>query len=176
MLQRAIELKEELPGRSVRQIIDIMTAEGTVKPGAVARSTLDRHLKEAGMMDIPKRTPKGTRKLVKERPNQLWQGDIKYGPYVPDASGKPRRTYLFAFIDDCSRLIPHAEFYFDQKGHSLESCVRKGIVKRGVPEAVFVDNGKVFVSQVFHVACATLGVRHLTVAPFSPQRAKLSVG
>ncbi len=169
VFQRAIELKEELPGRSVRQIIDIMTAEGTIEPGEVARSTLGRHLKEAGMMDIPKRTPKGTSRFVKARPNQLWQGDIKYGPYVPDASGKPRRTYLFAFIDDCSRLIPHAEFYFDQKGHSLESCVRQGIVKRGVPEAVFVDNGKVFVSHVFRVACATLGVRHLTAAPYSPQ-------
>ncbi|MDD4337302.1 MAG: hypothetical protein PHH46_07955, partial [Firmicutes bacterium] len=42
-------------------------------------------------------------------------------------------------------------------------------VKRGVPEAVFVDNGKVFVSHVFRVACATLGVRHLTAAPYSPQ-------
>jgi len=41
----------------------------------------------------------------------------------------------------------------------LESCVRKAIVKRGVPEAIFVDNGKVFVSLVFRVACATLGVR-----------------
>lgn len=169
VLQRAIGLKEELPRRSVRQIIDIMTAEGTIEPGQVARSTLSRHLKEAGMMDIPKRTPKGTRRFVKERPNQLWQGDIKYGPYVPDSSGKPKRTYLFAFIDDYSRLIPHAEFHFGQKGHSLESCVRKGIVKRGVPEAVYVDNEKVFVSLVFRVACATLGIRHLPAAPYSPQ-------
>ncbi len=36
VLDRAIALKEELPSRSVRQIIDIMTAEGTIEPGEVA--------------------------------------------------------------------------------------------------------------------------------------------
>jgi bifunctional ADP-heptose synthase (sugar kinase/adenylyltransferase) len=36
VLDRVIALKEELPSRSVRQIIDIMTAEGTIEPGEVA--------------------------------------------------------------------------------------------------------------------------------------------
>ena len=169
VLDRAIALKEELPSRSVRQIIDIMTAEGTIEPGEIARSTLSRHLKEAGCMDLPKKSPKATRRFVKERPNQLWQGDLKYGPYIPDSTGKPRRTYLIAFIDDCSRLIPHAQFYLDQKGPSLEDCLKKAIIKRGVPEAIFVDNGKIFVSRQLRVACATLGVRHLTAAPYSPE-------
>ena len=115
------------------------------------------------------KSPKATRRFVKERPNQLWQGDLKYGPYIPDSTGKPRRTYLIAFIDDCSRLIPHAQFYFDQKGPSLEDCLKKAIIKRGVPEAIFVDNGKIFVSRQLRVACATLGVRHLTAAPYSPE-------
>ena len=75
---------------------------------------------------------------------------------------------LIAFIDDCSRLITHAEFYFDQDGHSLEHCLRRAILKRGIPEAVFVDNGKIFVSRVLRTACATLGVRHLAAAPYSP--------
>jgi putative transposase len=43
------------------------------------------------------------------------------------------------------------------------------IIKRGVPEAIFVDNGKIFVSRQLRVACATLGVRHLTAAPYSPE-------
>ncbi len=168
VLERASGLKAELPARSVRQIIDIMAAEGAIEPGSVSRSTLARHLKESGCMDIPRRPAKGVKRFVKAKPNQLWQGDLKYGPYVPDASGKPRRTYLIAFIDDRSRLITHAEFYFDQDGHSLEHCLRRAILKRGVPEAVFVDNGKIFVSRVLRTACATLGVRHLAAAPYSP--------
>jgi putative transposase len=169
VLERAAALKAELPVRSVRQIIDIMAAEGTIEPGSVSRSTLARHLKASGYMDIPRRPSKGVNRFVKAKPNQLWQGDLKYGPYVPDGSGKARRTYLIAFIDDCSRLITHAEFYFDQDGHSLEHCLRRAILKRGIPEAVFVDNGKIFVSRVLRTACATLGVRHLTAAPYAPQ-------
>lgn len=169
VLERAAALKSELPARSVRQLIDIMAAEGSIEPGSVSRSTLARHLKASGCMDIPRRSVKGVKRFVKARPNQLWQGDLKYGPYVPDGSGKVKRTYLIAFIDDCSRLITHAEFYFDQDGDSLEHCLRRAILKRGVPEAVFVDNGKIFVSRVLRTACATLGVRHLTAAPYAPQ-------
>ena len=41
------------------------------------------------------------------------QSDILYGPYLPDPKNPERkkRTYLAAFIDDHSRLVPHAEFY-----------------------------------------------------------------
>ncbi|WP_277995682.1 hypothetical protein [Moorella stamsii] len=39
--------------------------------------------------------------------NELWQGDIMYGPYL-EAGRRKRQTYLIAFIDDASSLITHA--------------------------------------------------------------------
>ena len=44
----AIQLKREVPKRSVRQIIMILELEGHVAPGVLARSTLERHLYKAG--------------------------------------------------------------------------------------------------------------------------------
>lgn len=42
------------------------------------------------------------------------QGDMLVGPYLPDIDrpGKYRRTALFCFIDDYSRLIPYGEFFW----------------------------------------------------------------
>ncbi|CAO0819724.1 hypothetical protein DFAR_1100018 [Desulfarculales bacterium] len=43
-------------------------------------------------------------------PNDIWQSDVMHGPMLLVVRNQ-RKTYLFAFIDDRSRLIVHAEFY-----------------------------------------------------------------
>jgi hypothetical protein len=47
--------------------------------------------------------------------NTLWQGDMSIGPYLTVGS-KKCRTFLFAFLDDCSRLIPHAPLFLPFPG------------------------------------------------------------
>jgi len=115
--------------------------------------------------------PRGCRRFRKEHRNCLWQADLKYGPYLPDPgkAKKLRRTYLLAFIDDYSRLVCHAEFYFEQKSEQLEHCLKRAILKRGIPDKLYVDNGKIFVSHWLRLACARLNVRHLAAAPFAPE-------
>lgn len=48
ILDRAIEIKQELPERSVRRIIRILEGEGIINKGCVSRSTLSRHLQKMG--------------------------------------------------------------------------------------------------------------------------------
>lgn len=48
LLQEAILLKREVPSRSINQIILILEMEERVPPGVLKRSTLQRHLFEAG--------------------------------------------------------------------------------------------------------------------------------
>ena len=74
-----------------------------------------------------------------------------------------------AILDDATRMPIHAEFYDNQKLPILEDAFRKGLLKFGVPEAVYIDNGKIFISKWFRIACGRLGVRHITTKPYSPQ-------
>jgi hypothetical protein len=122
-------------------------------------------------MKLSKAPVKGMKRFRKEYRNQLWQADLKYGPYLPDPKNpkKTKRTYLIAFIDDYSRLVPHAEFYEEQRLPALEDCFKKAILKRGIPNSIFVDNGKIFVSRWLRIACARLNIRHLTAAPYAPE-------
>ena len=46
---QAIQLKKEVPSRSVARIILILEMEGWVSPGVLRRSTLQRYLYKAGM-------------------------------------------------------------------------------------------------------------------------------
>ncbi len=73
------------------------------------------------------------------------------------------------FIDDATRLICHGQFYLDQRLPILEDAFRKALLKRGVPAAVYVDNGKIFVSKWFRMGCARLSIRHFNAQPYSPE-------
>jgi putative transposase len=171
IMDAAAVLKQELPQRSIRQIIEILEGEGRVKPGILKPSTVARHIVRLGLMRLTKEPSKGTRRFRKEYRNQLWQADLKYGPYLPDPRNPKKgiRTYLLAFIDDYSRLVPHAEFYLEQRLPALEDCLKKAILKRGIPNSIFVDNGKIFISRWLRIACARLNIRHLTAAPYAPE-------
>jgi transposase InsO family protein len=170
--EKAIALKKEAPQRGVAKIIRIMQTNGLIKPGDMKRSTLSRLFKEHGFdRKTLMRKHKIHRSFEAEHPNQIWQSDILYGPYLPDpkAPEKNKRTYLAAFIDDFSRLIPHAEFYWDEKFPALENTLKKALLKRGLPQIIYVDNGKIFSARRLDAVCAALGIRKISCRPYSPE-------
>lgn len=96
--------------------------------------------------------------------NQLWQGDTMFGPYV-QTNHKPKQAKLIAFIDDASRVVTHAEFFFDETVDSLTHALKSAFYKRGIPEQLYVDNGPAYTSQEITLICARLGIilRHTPV-------------
>jgi putative transposase len=171
ILAEAAGLKAELRERSTETVIAILEGENKIKDGEIARSTLARHLHNMGLTGKEVAPIKATRRFQKEHRNMLWQTDLKYGPFLPHPGNpsKHARTYLIAYIDDATRLICHAEFYLDQKLPIIEDSFRKAILKRGLPDKIYVDNGKIFVSQWFRMACAKLNISHIHTAPYSPE-------
>lgn len=169
-LKLAAELRQELPSRSAERLQQLLAAQGH----RVARSTLERQLRQRGLSG---REIKASQKVVAGRRfqrvgrNTLWQADLKYGPYLADPQhpDKKIRTYLVALIDDATRLVVQAEFYASQRLPVLEDALRKAIVRCGVPDNLYVDNGKIFISQWLRLACAKLGIRHLNTRPYSPE-------
>lgn len=91
-----------------------------------------------------------------------------HGPMVI-LEGKERKTFLFIFIDDNSRLIPHGEFYFRENLESLSDCLRKGLRKRGLPKKLYIDNGPSFRADQLGYATASLGIALIHSTPYRPQ-------
>jgi transposase InsO family protein len=172
VLEQAIALKEELPERSVRSIIRILEGENVISPDSISRSTLSHTLSARGYSAKQLRgagNSKPARRFVRKGRNTLWQGDVKYGPYIKDKQGVSHRTYLAAFIDDATRLITHSEFYFNHRVPIIEDCLRKAITKFGKPDSVYVDNGREYASTWMRVGCARLGINLTRTAPYSPE-------
>ena len=169
-LQMAAELRRELPARSAERIQHLLASEGY----RVARSTLERHLRRQGLSSREIKAEQkqvASRRFNRKGRNTLWQADLKYGPYLPDPDhpGRRMRTYLAAIIDDATRLVVHGEFYDNQKLPVLEDTLRKAVIRCGLPDNLYVDNGKIFVSQWLRLACAKLRIRHLNTKAYSPE-------
>ena len=117
-IEEAVKLRQELPTRSVRRIIEILEGEKTVKPGEVSRTSLNRHLIQRGygaaQLRAEGKSMQPASRFERKRRNGLWQADIKYGPTLA-ASGVKKKTYLLTIIDDKTRMVMHAEFYANQR-------------------------------------------------------------
>lgn len=100
---------------------------------------------------------------------QLWMSDVMHGPSVLGADGKrKKKTYLIAFIDDATRVIPHAQFAFAENTREFLPVFKVALLKRGLPQRLFVDNGANYRSRHFSIVCAKLGVALIHSRPFQP--------
>lgn len=174
ILEQAILLRREVPGRSVSQIIQILEWEGLVEPGKIKRSTLQEKLAEKGYstrhMRIYSDSGVAARRYQHRHRNQLLHSDIKYGPYLPiGPNGAKKQVYLVSFVDDATRLVLHGEFYPTLDQIIVEDCFRQAIMKYGVPEAVYFDNGKQYRTKRMNRICSKLGIRLLFAKPYSPE-------
>ncbi len=172
IVKEAVQLKREVPKRSIRQIIFILESEGYAAPGVIKPSTLQRYLQEAGMSKkaLKRYTEDGkpsSKRFCKDHRLELYQGDIKYGPIIRDKDGKQIKTYLSSVIDDHSRLILQSEWYDNQQSDIVEDTVHKAVLKYGVFDRFYVDNGKQYVSKYLEKSCARLGIRVLHTPPYS---------
>lgn len=174
IVEQAEILRKEVPARSVSQIIRILEMEGYAKPGELKRSTLQEHLLNNGYGAKQMRTysKKGlaSRRFQKPHRCMLYQGDIKYGPFLPIGSNHSKKqVYLAAFIDDATRYIVSAKFYKIQRAEIIEDSLRIAVMNFGKPDAIYVDNGKQYRSKCLQTACNKLGIRLLFTKPFSPE-------
>jgi putative transposase len=160
-------LKRENPHRSGTTLLRELALVSHV--GSVSPATLYRFLKQRGLTERQLLAPPARKKFEAEFSNQVWQSDMLFGPYVQHPGGGKRQAFLFAILDDASRLIPHAQFYVQQGLDALLDCLRQAIAARGVPVRLYVDNAKVYRSEQLARITASVGILLTHTPPYQPQ-------
>ena len=170
LMEQAVQLKREVPKRSVRQIIKILELEGWAQPGVLKQSTMQRHLYDAGlgkrqMKRYAEKRETSSRRFCRPHRMELLQGDIKYGPDLRTTSGELVKTYLSSLIDDHSRYIVQSEFYDNQRQEIVEDTFHKAVLKSGKFDCAYLDNGAQYTTEHLGKACAKLGIRIVHAKP-----------
>ena len=162
VVELACQLKREVPERSLDRLLRILEDTEAVEPGVVRRSTLHRALQRAGLSARLARVPdaEDLDRFEASAPNDLWQSDMLAGPWLPDPErpGKTRRAYLYAFLDDHSRLVLHGRWSFKGDLPALELVFRRSLQKYGVPKRVYYDNGATYRSGHMRQIVAEIGI------------------
>jgi transposase InsO family protein len=161
-----LRLREELPKATARALVEEMKKRHLAPdlPLSCVYRTLHRH----GLMTRDASPPENRRKFEAEMPNDIWQSDVLHGPTV-EVDGKKRKTYLIAFIDDHSRLIPYGAFYLSESIGSFLTSLEQAFLTRGLPRKLYVDNGAAFRSKHLEHILASLGIALVHSRPYKPQ-------
>jgi len=160
VLELAVALRKEVPERTAAQIAAIIAeAEGW----APHERTIQRHFARLGLRRGDPRPRRAYGRFEAAEPNELWVGDALHGPTV---SG--RKVYLFAFVDDCSRVATGYRWGHVEDTLRLEAALRQGVAARGVPARLYVDNGSPFASRQLLRACACLRIVLVHSTPGEP--------
>lgn len=164
LVEQAIQLKREVPKRSINQIIYILELEGQVAPGILKRSTLERYLYKAGfgvrqMQMYNDSRQSSSKRFCKPHRMILIQGDIKYGVKLPiGKNGALVQTYLSSAIDDHSRYVIQSQFYDNQQESIVEDTFRKVILKAGKFDTCYFDNGSQYIAKQLKLSLGKLGI------------------
>ena len=101
--------------------------------------------------------------------NALWHLDFHHGSIkILDSSGEWRKPLLLCILDDHSRLVCHAQWYFDETAETLVHGVMQALQKRGLPRALMSDNGPAMISAEFTEGLSRLSIVHEPTLPYSP--------
>lgn len=103
--------------------------------------------------------------------NELWQADTMHGPAIQQPNGRWRKTFLIAFLDDASRVITHAQWFYHDDTANMIEAFKSALFKRGKPERLYFDNGSNYTSKEILQACIRLNI-HLSHAPIRDGAAK----
>jgi len=157
------------PSMPVTVLYEKLAGEGIIDPLAISRSSVYRYVEDMNLSGAftESSEKKEIRRFSHEKVGELFQVDFMYGPVIKDR-GKRVRTYLHAFLDDCSRYPVWSQFYTSQNFETLRHCFKEAVLRRGVPRLVYSDNGKIYRSQQFEFICASLGCTLIHSEPFVP--------
>jgi len=167
-----LKAKEDNPALSVQLVIRQARQSPEVPPELpLPPSTVHRLLARHGLMQRPKDSPEDQdrRRFAFQSAGELWMSDVMHGPSVTVEGRVRRKTYLLAFLDDATRAIPQAAFALSENTATFLPVLKQAILRRGLPQRLYVDNGANYRSHHLALVCAKLGIALIHARPYRPQ-------
>lgn len=170
--QALLEWRQKYPQLKIKVLVRQLTEKGILQAGtfslpSVYRLLAAHQLDARSIKHNPPDQSGPTKAFECALANELWMTDMMFGPTLKLAGGKVIHTRLFALIDDCSRLVPHAQYYDSEKLCWFLDCFRQGLARRGFPDKLYTDQGKIFTSYHLQIVCANLGVKLCHAKPYA---------
>jgi transposase InsO family protein len=168
-----LHLVKERPTRTVPKLRTLLVADSLFaqRVEAVSDRSIYRFLLEHGLSQKTRHAllcedgRMSFHRFQAARPLDLVQGDARDGIWLDMKDGK-RKTYLFVWVDDYSRKILSGRYYFDEKLPRMEDTFKRMVLRWGIPQKVYLDNGSVYIAKQFAWILAQLQTAKLHHKPY----------
>lgn len=165
-----LTIKEENPELTVPLVIKKARSSGEVAETVrLPESTVYKLLVRHGLTKKQAAPSKDHRRFSYQHAGELFMSDVMHGPAIKTAGGRKRKTYLIAFIDDATRVVPYAAFTHSENTAAFLEVLKQAVLRRGIPMRLFVDNGSAFRSHHLSLVCAKLGITLIHARAYSPE-------
>lgn len=167
-----LELRKARPEASTDSLIRaVLLVLGEAAVPRLSRSTVYRFLAaNAPRQRHETRGEPDARAFTYEHPGDLWVADVMHGPRLLVKGRRERpRTYLHAFLDDATRVVPFAAFYRAENAACFTDAFKQALLRRGLPRRLYCDNGATYRTRHLQVVCATLNVALIHSRPYRPR-------
>ena len=164
VLALAEALKREKPGRTAAQVRRVLQVTSGWAPSDRTLQRLFERLELNAPAPGPQEDQHAFGRFECTRPNEMWTGDTLHGPVIGGA-----KAYLFAFLDDHSRAVMGARWAHHDDVVRMAAAFRPALQRRGVPQAIYLDNGSPFVDAWLLRGCAVLGIKLIHSRPGRPE-------
>ena len=158
---------EKYPKITTKNIYNKLVDENYIKEEEISIYSVYRYIKTNDMLR-KKVIKEERRRYEKEHPNDVWQADTSYGPYII-IDDKKYRTYLIHFIDDNSRLVVGHGFFLSDSAINVQKVFKSAISTYGLPKQLYLDNGKSYSNDQLKLICARLPVKLTHTHAYDPE-------
>lgn len=166
-VELVLNMKREDPGRSAALIKKELIQAEVISSHTASVSTISRLLRKHGLSgpQLELETPARYRWRASSC-NALWQVDALHGPTVIDpATGKKKKAIIFGLLDDKSRLAVRLWAGFKENQEAFLSVLYEAMARRGIPDALLLDNHGSFTGHDVKVVCAKLKINLIYARP-----------
>jgi putative transposase len=167
-----LALRAERPSAPLDSLIRAVELSGKVEPTLrLSRSSVHRFFASQAPAAAPASGGEpDALAFTHPHVNDLWTSDLMHGPRLLLPGRRDGgKTYLYAFLDDASRMVPFAAFYLAENAACFKDAFKQALLRRGLPRRLYCDNGATFRTHHLELICATLNINLIHSRPHRPR-------
>lgn len=166
-------LKEQFPRINATLIYTKLIADGFIRQSEVSVSTVQRFIKKNDLKTARIPNTKDRKAFEEEFPCNMYQADTCHSIYITE-NGVKRKTYLFHIVDDHSRLIVGARFFYNDNAYNFQLVLKEAVARHGLCSKLYTDNGSPYSNGQLTLILGSLGIVEIH-APVRDGAAKAKV-
>lgn len=157
VIDEILRLREQFTKINATLIYTKLVEDGFIKQSEVSLSSVQRFVKHNDLRSARNPNQKDRKAFEEAYPGGMYQADTCYTSYIKE-NGKLRRTYLIHIIDDHSRMIVGAQFFYNDNAYNFQKVLKDTVARYGICTKIYLDNGSTYANEQLSLICGSLGI------------------